>query len=172
MTLAAVLCFVAQPVPAQSPSNGGDIMPKTQVDKAADEPPIQGAQYPPLRLTLDKPGIVHLNKPAKNIVVPNEQNVVIRPDTRRTLIVQPLEPGATFFRALDKNGNIIMQRHIFVGAPKNNYVNIHRSCGSDSDSCQQESAYYCPGRCYSINTRQSGSSAGRGGGGSVNVPGQ
>lgn len=157
ITLTAALCVVTQPVPAQSSSNGHDLMPKTQIDKNADKPPMQGAQYPPLRLTPDKPGIVHLDKPAMNIVIPNEEHAVIRPDTRRTLIIQPRQPGATFFRALDKQGNIIMQRHIFVGAPKKDYVRIHRSCHSGSEGCQQESAYYCPGRCYSINSRQTGS---------------
>ena len=161
----AVICLTGQPVPAQSDARkGDDLMPRTQVNENAETPPVQGGQYPPLRLTPDKPAVVNLNKPATNIVVPNKDHAVIRPDTRRTLIIQPRQPGATFFRALDKKGNIIMQRHIFVGAPKQDYVRIHRSCGAEASGCKKESTYYCPGRCYTINVEQPGSGGDSGGG--------
>ena len=166
--ITALICFAGQPALSQSnnsaphnnrsyQSNDGDLVPKTRMDKNAETPPVQGTQYPPLRMTSDKPAVVHLNKPATNIVVPNKDHAVIRPDTRRTLIIQPRQPGATFFRALDKNGKLIMQRHILVGTPKQDYVRIRRSCDGDDGGCEQESIYYCPGRCYTVNVQQPGS---------------
>ena len=145
-----------------SKSNSGDLVPRTRVDENAETPPIQGAQYPPLRMTSDKPEVVHLNKPATNIIVPNKDHAIIRPDTRRTLIIQPRQPGATFFRALDKKGDLIMQRHILVGTPKQDYVHIRRSCDADDEGCERESTYYCPGRCYTVNVQQPGSQSGGG----------
>lgn len=161
IALISLLCLMNHQVLAQSQSggDGGDLVPKTKVNNNVKPPPVKGAQYPPLRMTPDKPEIINLDKPAMNIVVPNEQHAIIRPDTRRTLIVQPRQPGSTFFRALDKDGNIIMQRYIIVGAPKNGYVRVHRSCGPEAESCDQESMYYCPGRCYTLNVVQPNSSS-------------
>lgn len=44
-----------------------------------------------------------------------------------------------------------MQRHVIVASPKEKYMRIRRSCaGSDDDTCQSTSVFYCPDMCHEI----------------------
>jgi hypothetical protein len=73
-------------------------------------------------------------------------------DTPRLAVVIPRAPGATYFTVLDKDGNVIMQRHVVVAAPKKNYVRVRRSCANapEGTACAPTSVYFCPDMCHEI----------------------
>ncbi len=111
----------------------------------------------PLKITPDKPEIVHLTRDAVNVIVGSEEHLRVVPDTNRTLIVIPKKPGATFFKALDNDGNVIMQRHVIIAAPQKKYIRIRRACADGDASCKGFSVYYCPDMCHEVSVVQEAS---------------
>ncbi len=136
-----------------------DIPVKTAADDAVfDNDEITD---PPLRLTQDKSAIVSLNGSAGSIIVGNPAHLNILADSANRLIVVPRAPGASFFTVLDKDGKLLMQRHVIVGSPKEKYIRIRRVCPAGNPGCQNTSTYYCPDMCHSImNTSDAGESSG------------
>lgn len=106
--------------------------------------------HPPLRLTQDKSSIVTLDSAAGSIIVGNPANLNIMADSANRLIVVPRAAGASFFTVLDKNGGLLMQRHVIVGSPKEKYVRIRRTCTGNAANCQSTSTYYCPDMCHQV----------------------
>ena len=158
--------------PAAGTSDDGE-MKMAQIDMDAqipaidekeiiDTPPIEGLEntpadapeVPPLKISPDKPEIVELDRPAVNVLVGNEENLRAVPDTNRTIILVPKKPGATYFKALDADGKVIMQRHVIIGAAKNEYVRIRRACINGQEGCKEYSLYYCPDACHEVNVIQ------------------
>lgn len=111
----------------------------------------------PLKITPDKPEVVHLTRDAVNVVVGSEEHLRVVPDTNRTLIIIPKKPGATFFKALDNDGNVIMQRHVIIAAPQKKYIRIRRACADGDASCKGFSVYYCPDMCHEVSVVQDAS---------------
>lgn len=111
--------------------------------------------HPPLRLTPDKSELIRLGDDAGSIIVGNPSHLNIMADSARTLIVVPRIPGASYFTVLNKSGDVIMQRHVIVGSPKQKYVRVRRTCYGDynvSDGCRPTKTYYCPDICHEVNT--------------------
>lgn len=108
----------------------------------------------PLKITPDKPEVVHLDKDAVNVIVGSEEHLRVIPDTNRTLIVIPKKPGATFFKALDGDGNVIMQRHVIIAAPQKKYIRVRRACAEGDTACKEFSVYYCPDMCHEVSVVQ------------------
>ncbi len=107
--------------------------------------------HPPLRLTPDKSKLLRLEADAATIIVGNPSHVSVLAESTKTLVLVPQLPGATHFTALDKGGNIIMQRHVIVAAPQEKYVRIRRSCAASEDKkCQEIQVYYCPDMCHKV----------------------
>lgn len=138
-----------QPAPAQSP--------------AAKNKIIDGNTEEEIRLTPDKTGLIQLSRPAVNVVVGNSNTLRVIPDTNQNLVLVPKEPGATFFRAIDADGNVIMQRHVIVAAPEKKYIRIRRSCNtgtqaqsSGNKTCHEYSVYYCPDICHEVDVTAKG----------------
>ena len=115
---------------------------------------VDATEMTPLRISPDKPEIVQLDRSAVNILVGNDENLRAVPDTNRTIILIPKKPGATYFKAIDADGKVIMQRHVIVGAAKNEYVRIRRACINGEDGCKQYSMYYCPDSCHEVDLIQ------------------
>ncbi|HPQ50979.1 MAG TPA: pilus assembly protein N-terminal domain-containing protein, partial [Alphaproteobacteria bacterium] len=115
---------------------------------------VDATEMTPLRISPDKPEIVQLDRSAVNILVGNDENLRAVPDTNRTIILIPKKPGATYFKAIDTDGKVIMQRHVIVGAAKNEYVRIRRACINGEDGCKQYSMYYCPDSCHEVDLIQ------------------
>jgi hypothetical protein len=124
-------------------------------------PPVASIQYgtakpdgedthPALSLTADKAELVRLDADAASVIVGNPDTVNIQLENRRLLIVTPHQPGTTYLSILNDSGNVIMQRHIIVSAPKANYIRIRRSCAGQASGCQESSVYYCPGMCHPV----------------------
>lgn len=112
---------------------------------------LDSETHPTLNLMPDKSELVRLDREASSIVVGNSSHVSVLLDAPRLAVVIPRSPGATYFTVLDKDGNVIMQRHVIVAAPKKNYVRVRRSCaGENAGKCQPTSVYFCPDMCHEI----------------------
>lgn len=129
------------PPVAPSPSAPGD------VSQPADTDPM-------IRLTPDKSELVRLDRDAVSVVVGNPTHLSVLLDTPRMLILVPKVPGATSFTVLDEAGNVVMQRHALVAAPKDKYVRIRRSCPAGSTNCRATSVYFCPDICHEVDVTQ------------------
>ena len=145
LTLSARAQTTAQP--AQ------DLMPPVTAQSAANPTDnLDSETHPTLNLMPDKSELVRLDREASSIVVGNSSHVSVLLDAPRLAVVIPRSPGATYFTVLDKDGNVIMQRHVIVAAPKKNYVRVRRSCSGDNggEGCQPTSVYFCPDMCHEI----------------------
>lgn len=127
-------------------------------EKALDLPPVTQSQQTELpehtthtivRLTPDKSELIRLENEAASIIVGNPAHVNVIADSSKTLVIVPRLPGATHFTVLGKKGQVIMQRHVIVASPKEDYVRIKRTCSGD-DECAKTSVFYCPDMCHEI----------------------
>lgn len=139
------------------PPATADLMPP--VSSASVVPPgtaLDGETHPPLKMMPDKSELVRLDREAASVMVGNPTQIAVLLDTPRLAVVIPRAPGATHFTVLDKDGNVIMQRHVLVTSPKENYVRVRRSCGSVTGpaaaNCQPTSVYFCPDMCHEVST--------------------
>lgn len=134
----------------------GDLVPPTSQTTNPTLQPLDAETHPPLKLTPDKSELVRLDKEAASVVVGNPGHITVLLDTPKLAVVVPRQPGATFFSVLDKDGNVIMQRHVIVASPHKNYVRIRRSCSAlpANTPCQPTSVYFCPDMCHEIGTGQ------------------
>lgn len=132
-----------------------DLMPAVSGQSAATPSESMNAEtHPNLTLSPDKSELVTLDRDATSVVVGNPNHIGVLLDTPRLAVVIPRTPGATYFTVLDKDGQVIMQRHVLVAAPKKNYVRVRRSCsganGARGSNCQPTSVYFCPDMCHEI----------------------
>lgn len=150
--LAASLVMGAGTPLAQSaaPKSGDLIPPSSTVEARLD--PLDAESHPPLKLTPDKSELVRLNTEAASVIVGNPEHITVLLDTPKLAVIVPRRAGATYFTVLDKDQNVIMQRHVIVSSPQKNYVRIRRSCAAaPKDSpCEATSVYFCPDMCHEI----------------------
>lgn len=137
----------------------GDLMPPVSAPAAV--PPgsdLDGETHPTLKLTPDKSELVRLDREAASVMVGNPTQIAVMLDSPRLAVVIPRAPGATYFTVLDKDGNVIMQRHVIVASPKKNYVRVRRSCANagQGTDCQPTSVYFCPDMCHEVSTAAGG----------------
>ncbi|PZQ46945.1 MAG: hypothetical protein DI551_04120 [Micavibrio aeruginosavorus] len=131
-----------------------DLMPPvtTQATLPPGAASLDGETHPSLKMTPDKSELVRLDRDASSVVVGNSAQITVLLDTPRLAVVIPRAAGATYFSVLDKEGNIIMQRHVIVASPKKNYVRVRRSCANaaEGSNCQATSVYFCPDMCHEV----------------------
>lgn len=129
-----------------------DLMPPATTSAAVTLAPLDGETHPVLNVMPDKSELVRLSSDASSVIVGNPNAVTVLLDTPRLAVIIPRSSGATYFTILDKDGNVIMQRHVVVSAPKKNYVRVRRSCANAADgtACQATSVYFCPDMCHEI----------------------
>ena len=108
------------------------------------------ATHPILHLTQDKSEMIKLDNEAASVIVGNPNHISVLLDTPDTLVIVPRAAGASHFTVIGKEGSILMQRHVIVGAPKEKYVRIRRSCNGDDRNCQPTSTYFCPDTCHEV----------------------
>jgi Flp pilus assembly secretin CpaC len=106
--------------------------------------------HPMMRLSQDKSEMITLKEDAASVIVGNPNHVSVLLDTPRTLVIVPRIAGASHFTVIGKDGSTLMQRHVIVGGPKDNYVRIRRSCDSGDRNCQPTSTYFCPDVCHEV----------------------
>ena len=158
----AAACFLALPVSYAQAQGApeGIIAPPVDVLPAITQQPQDAAAFdtaththPALKLTPDKSELVRLDEPAASIIVGNPNHLNVLADTSQTLVLVPRAPGATHFTILNQSGQVIMQRHVIIGAGnvKEKYLRVRRSCaGLEADECTQTSVFYCPDMCHEI----------------------
>ena len=145
-----LFCMLAFPALAEEHSHGQastGLMPAKKLAVSAPE------SAPSLHLTMDKSELVKLDKNAGSVIVGNPTHANVLMDSPQLLVVVPRAPGATHFTVLDQSGAIIMQRHVIVAAPKENYIRVRTaSCGEDNKDCAKTANYYCEteGMCHEI----------------------
>jgi len=144
-----------------------DLMPATGSTVTIDSNLASNEQtHPPLRLTPDKSQIIDLDSPISRVIIGNEVHLNILMDSMKRIIAVPRTPGATHFTLLDDNGQIVMQRHVIVASPKEQYIRVRETCVPGSTMCVPIRMFYCPGMCHEIailgaeNTAYSSSIAG------------
>jgi Flp pilus assembly secretin CpaC len=149
----------ALPVHAQSENISAedpvavDILPAKSISDEALAGVNAEDTHPPVRLTPDKSELIRLEKNAGSVIIGSPEHLSVLADTANTLVLVPRLPGATYITVLDRHGQVLMQRHVIVAAPKDKYVRVRRSCaGSDDKACQETRIYYCPDMCHEINT--------------------
>lgn len=141
-----------QTAQAQTNMPQGDLLPPvTSQSTGSDTAPLDAATHPALRLTPDKSELIRLDKEAGSVVIGNPAHISVLIDNPKLAVVVPRQGGATYFSILDKEGNVIMQRHVIVASPKKNYVRVRRSCSATSgQECRPTSVYFCPDMCHEI----------------------
>ena len=125
-----------------------------ETNNAADKqavPLFDEPTHPPVKLSPDKSKLIRLDQIVDKVIVGNDNHLAVLPSDKNTVVLVGRQPGATYFTALDDKGNIIMQRHVFVAAPQENYVRIRRTCAaSELDNCRATEVYYCPDTCHNV----------------------
>lgn len=115
----------------------------------ADSPPI-GADDAFIHIAPDKPEILRLSEDAASVVVGSPKYASVTMDNPRTLLIMPRAEGATALTVLNGEGQIVMEKRIIVGAPKEKYVRIRRACNPTAPGCRSSQIYYCPDGCSDI----------------------
>lgn len=145
-------------LPAQSFAQSAppvDILPAKSVTDKSLMRHAGNETHPPLKLTPDKSELIRLGQQAGSIIIGNPDNLSVLADSAKTLVFVPKLPGATYVTILDTQGELLMQRHVIVAAPKERYIRIRKSCaGNDADECQPTQVYYCPGSCHEVRVQQ------------------
>lgn len=139
------------PAAAQDKKSDAGLMPATNSAETAQEYAITGEEtHPPVRLTPDKTEMVRLDEDANSIIIGNPAHLNVLLDNPRLLLLAARQPGATQLTVLNREGKVIMQRHVIVSGPKDEYVRIRRSCINGGSGCEQTTVYYCPGICHDV----------------------
>lgn len=153
LSLALICGLVSGQAMAQTAPAAQDLIPPVTAQSASVPENAAGEEtHPALKLSPDKSELVRLDREAASVIVGNPGHVTVLLDTPRLAVVIPRQAGATYFTVLDKDGNVIMQRHVIVAAPKENYVRVRRSCGNAAQGtdCRPTSVYFCPDMCHEI----------------------
>lgn len=151
--LATGLCVVlAGPAWADKTSDGGIMPPLGSTASSAQEYTLNPSDstHPMLRLTPDKTEMVHLDQDANSVIVGNPAHMNVLLENPRLLLIAPRQPGATQFTVLNKEGKVIMQRHVIVTGPKEDYIRIRRTCINGGGNCEPTTVYYCPDICHDV----------------------
>ena len=101
-------------------------------------------------LTPDKITIIDLPEPAASTVIGNREHLDIFFDTSERAALVARNPGASHFQILNSRGQILVQGHALVAAPKDDYLRIRRNCRGGDDACQPLEVYFCPGVCHTV----------------------
>ena len=141
------------------------------VEIKQDDPPVpifDEPTHPPVKLSPDKSKLIRLDQTVDRVIVGNPNHLAVLPSDKSTVVLVGRAPGATYFTAMDDKGEIIMQRHVFVAAPQENYIRIRRACAvSEQDNCQATQVYYCPDTCHNVAMGMEDSESDSGGGDSA-----
>ena len=163
-TALSVVWLACPPSSIAADDNGGPagIMP-AQAAAAPEYDISEGEEtHPMIRLTPDKPQIVHLDSDARSIIVGNPAHLNAIMDSVRSIVLIPRDPGATHLTVIGQNGKPIMERYVIVASPADKYIRIRRNCngaGLNSNNCAPTSIFFCPDMCYE--TKVMGSALGQ-----------
>lgn len=148
------ILLLAAPAMAQQAVNARppvDVLSATSLPDDASPMYDSEPTHPSLNLTPDRSEIVALDREAGTVIVGNPAHLSILLETNKNLVLVGKAPGATYFTVLDDEGRVVMQRHVIVAAPKEQYIRVRRSCAAaGGDNCQETSVFYCPDMCHNV----------------------
>ncbi|HPD83753.1 MAG: pilus assembly protein N-terminal domain-containing protein [Alphaproteobacteria bacterium] len=140
----------AEDVPAEKlAAVSAEVMDMPAASQPSDDDAME-VTHPIMRMTPDKSELVKLEGKAASVIVGNPNHISVMLDTPDTLVVVPRAEGASYFTVIGEDGSVLMQRHVIVGATKERYVRIRRSCASNATGCQPTSVYFCPDMCHEV----------------------
>ena len=147
--MAAVFMCFTLPATAQNAAEtkaaSNDLMPAMTSSNTKEYTADGEETHPPIRISPDKTEMVRLDEDASSIIVSNPAHANIMLDSPRLILLVPRTPGATQFTVINGAGKVIMQRHVVVAGPNENYVRVRRTCNiTNPRGCQPTSVYYCP----------------------------
>lgn len=103
-----------------------------------------------LRLATGQSKTVKLNQDAASVIVANPSHATVFLDSPRQLIVIPRAVGATNFKVLNRNGDVILNQSVVINDTDDEaYVRVTRICGGASN-CLPVTTYYCPDNCVPV----------------------
>lgn len=151
------LCLATLPAHAQDTAKEKGLMPPLSTSTApaaanASEYRISEGEetHPLLRLTPDETQILRINEDATTVIVGNPAHLNVLMDNPQMLILVPRQPGATSLTLLNGENKVIMQRHVIVASPKEQYIRVRRSCINGGNDCAPTRVYYCPDMCHEV----------------------
>lgn len=149
------LCLASLPAYAQDHNAAKEkgLMPplSTSTASASEYKISEGEEtHPLLRLTPDETQILRLNEDATTVIVGNPAHLNVLMDNPQMLILVPRQPGATSLTLLNAGNKVIMQRHVIVASPKEQYIRVRRSCINGGNNCAPTRVYYCPDMCHEV----------------------
>lgn len=143
------ICVAAGILPAAQvfAQNSGQAQTSGQVQPVQ----VQSAQAEgPLYVGMDGPEIIRLDADAASVVVGNPTHAAVTMDDSRTLMINPLAPGMTRIVVIGREGQVVMDRRVVIGARnsgQNNgggqFITIKNACINSEDDCQNRKVYYC-----------------------------
>ena len=155
LSVCALAAAMFVPHGASADDKPVDIMPAVSAADSEDRAMPEKTTHPIVRLTPDKSELIRLDGEAGSIVIGNPLHINVIADSSTTLVIVPRSPGATHFTVLSKQGEVLMQRHVIVASPKENYIRVKKTCREDSgDGCQETNVFYCPDMCHEIGLAQ------------------
>ena len=148
----AVVAALSLPASATEKKADTGLMPATGSAESAREYDVGTGQetHPPVRLTPEKTEIIKLDEDANSIIIGNPAHLNVLLDNPRVLLLAARQPGATQLTVTNMAGKVIMQRHVIVSGPKEDYIRIRRSCINGRGGCQPTTVYYCPDICHDV----------------------
>lgn len=137
---------------AAAQSGAIDIIPAPSAEEGGPAMEDLEETHPPLKLSPDKSEIISLPEDVGTVVIGNPAHFSILADSPRRLIAVPKMPGASYVTILNKEGAVLMQRHVLVAPPKEKYVRVRKTCYGESakGGCVATQTYYCPDICHEI----------------------
>ncbi len=150
LCILTTMLLLASVTPSYATDQVVDILPPTLSTSKNVVEMVGEETHPIIRMTPDKSELIHLETGAASIIIGSPVHINVIADSQKTLVIVPRAPGATHFTILDKNGQVIMQRHVIVASPKKDYLKIKRTCRDDNEGCKKTSVFYCPDTCHEI----------------------
>lgn len=106
---------------------------------------VRGMQEEPFKVRRDKAEIMHLDRPAANIILGDPNLVNMRIETPQMIVFMGAREGMTTLTILDAAGEIITERPLVVSNIDEDpsFVRVRRFCGNARGNCESEDVYFC-----------------------------
>ena len=150
-SFSAILILASISLPSHAEQSAADIMPPT-TQAEADEATNDDI----LRITPDKSELIRFEEEIGSIIIGNPLHINAVADSSKTLVIIPRTPGATHFTVLNKDGEVLLKRHVIVASPEEEYIRVKRVCAGGNINCQETSVFYCPDMCHEIGLKDQG----------------
>ena len=88
-----------------------------------------------LNVKIDQVELVRLDKPGAEVIIGNPSIADVSVQSGRLLIVTGKSTGLTNLIVLDGNGNLILDKNVYVGSDEKNMVTVSRGKSRETYTC-------------------------------------